>query len=114
MIEVLSYKPFQNSTKCLKGSINIRIPTEYGNLVIKHIQYFEKGSQRWFSFPQKEVMIQGKKNYYGHLFFEEKEYRELFQKDIMKAFEGYQAKIMQAAVEIKQINEEINDNGMPF
>lgn len=71
----------------LKAFFSIQIP-EYAGLCINDLAYFEKGEQRWISYPQKPYEKDGEKKYMNVIFFEEK----AMQNVILQALDNYMKK----------------------
>jgi hypothetical protein len=68
----------------LKGFFSIKIP-QYAGLCINDLSYFQKGNQRWISYPQKPYEKDGEKKYANVIFFEDK----AMQDSILKALDEY-------------------------
>jgi len=107
----MSFKQMDKGS--LKGFLSLKIPTEYDSLIIRDVSYFEKEDQKWLSFPSKEyVKKDGKKAWIGHLYFENKDYREAFQKDALEALDAYRNNVAIAASETAKNNDQ--DDELPF
>ena len=81
----------------LKAFFSIQIP-QYAGLCVNDLAYFEKGDQRWISYPQKPYEKDGEKKYANVVFFEEK----AMQNVILQALDEYMKKSNQKQVKDEQ------------
>ena len=86
MIEILSHR--YNDKGAKKASITIRLP-KMKNFIIYNVSIFEKDGKKWVSMPSKEYESEGKKKYFPHCGFEDKDINESFKNAILTAFEEY-------------------------
>jgi len=86
MIEITHYKPIANSTK--QATFSIKIP-KWGNFLIRELSLFQKGSQRWISFPSRTYEADGKKKYFSFNSFEDQKMMHAFQEKIMEALDKH-------------------------
>ena len=79
---------FQKAEKgCLKGYATLLLPTI--GMEIKYCSFFEKGNQKWVSFPSKMIKDdEGEKTFVPYISFKSKEIRDGFNKQAVHAIEN--------------------------
>lgn len=90
MIEIVDCKQLNKGS--LLATINIKLP-KMRNFVINNITVWEKNGKRWVSMPSREYESEGKKKFFAHCRFEDREINDQFQNAILDAFECYSAKL---------------------
>lgn len=86
MIQILECK--QQKKGSLLATINIKLP-KMKNFVINNITVWEKNGKRWISMPSREYESEGKKKFFAHCRFEDRDLNDQFQNAILDAFEQY-------------------------
>lgn len=86
-MEIISYKAINKGM--LQGSIALKIPTQWGELIIYDISVFMKDGNRWISFPSKTYEKEGEKKYFQYNRFENRENSDAFQKDVLKHLDAF-------------------------
>jgi hypothetical protein len=98
----------------LIGTFDLVIP-KWGNFVIREMCYFQKGAQKWVSFPSKQYEKDGQKKYYPYNAFQDKATLDAFMHKVLEAV----AKVApQPAAQMPLFPElqeqESKDEGVPF
>jgi len=86
-IEVIKYHKINGST-FMMGKFSLKIP-KWGNFIIHDMSYFQKGHQRWVSFPSKQFEKDGEKKYMPYNKFEDDKTLKAFQEQVLKALDEY-------------------------
>lgn len=102
MIECIKYTPVNKGF--FLGSFNIYI--EKWGIEIKGCKLFQKGSQRWMNFPDKEFMVNDEKKYMQFIVFKEPKNKNKFQEEVLKAIDKYCAE--------NQSQQSESDGDLPF
>jgi len=85
----------------MKASFNLLIP-KWGYFIIRDICLFEKGNQRWVSFPSKVVEKDGQKKYFSYFTFQNQETLKQFQEKVLQAIDIYLQKHPEGTPQEKQ------------
>ncbi len=88
MITIVKYNPSKNPSGVLQGTFSINVE-KFGNLEIRNMSYFQKGSQKWITFPSKDYEKDGQKKYFPFLHFKEAKTMDAFSKKVLEALEMY-------------------------
>lgn len=111
MIEISKYTQIGKGS--LVGRFNIRIQ-KWGGFVIREMTYFQKGHQRWVSFPSKQFEVEGEKKYMHYNLFEEPSMQAAFQEKVLKALDEFFKKNNESSQMNSQQNLENNYEEIPF
>ena len=84
MIEIIEYKPVGKGY--LMGTFSLKLP-KAGNMILRNLAFFEKGTQKWISMPSREYEEDGQKKYFPLVTFEKPETLKAFQKETISALE---------------------------
>lgn len=84
MIDIINFKLINKNT--LIGTFSIRVP-KWGGFIIQECSYFEKGNQRWISFPSRPYEKDGVKKYFHFNRFEDPKMMVKFQESVIKAID---------------------------
>jgi hypothetical protein len=79
------------------GILSIKVP-KWGSLIIRDLCLFQKGGQKWISFPSRPYEEDGKKKYFHYLQFEDANMMSDFQKKILQALDEYLSKTKEPTI----------------
>lgn len=81
-MQILNYKPINKGVLVANFDLKVK---KFGDLIIRKCVLFQKGSNRWFSFPTDRVEKDGETKYYPYIYFEDKKLKEAFNDKVMQA-----------------------------
>lgn len=84
-MEVLRYKEINKGS--MKAFFNLKVPKQ--KMIYNDMILFQKGNQRWVSFPQKMSEQNGEKKYFPYVYIEDKELQKIFNAKVLEAIDNY-------------------------
>lgn len=111
-MEVLNFKPINKNS--LLATFSLKIP-KWGNIILRDMTLFQKGSHRWIGFPSRQYEEAGQKKYFSYMQFEDKQTKEVFDKKVLEVLETYIAALPKEP-EFKQLDafEQTEVEPLPF
>lgn len=87
-MKVLKYKEINRNS--LRGTFDLKID-KWGGFIIRDMSFFQKGNNRWISFPSRPYDKDGEKKYYNLNLFENPETMREFQSKALQSLDQYLA-----------------------
>ena len=85
MIQILGYREINKGA--VLGTVNIKI-VKWG-LNVNRITVFQKGNNRWISFPSESYESEGEKKYFPLVKFEDRETMDRFTRNVLESLDKY-------------------------
>lgn len=104
-MKILSYKPI--SKGFLLGMCNVELPS---GLEIREITIFQKGDNRWISFPSRKYQKDGKDQYYPYLRLDAEKMKK-FQTQLLDALDTW---VRENPIIAPNESKEILEEELPF
>lgn len=111
MIEITHYKSINKNSLIATFSVKMQ---KWGNFQIRDCTLFQKGSQRWMSYPSRKYNADGKDKYFAFCGFEDRETNEAFQKKVLDAVDKYLITNPQPQDPTAQMKYISTDDEIPF
>jgi len=86
MIEITHYKAVNRNSLLATFSIKVQ---KWGDAIIRDMNLFQKGNQKWISFPSRAYEVDGQKKYFSYFGFVDIEMQKKFLEKVMEALEEH-------------------------